>query len=88
MDFALRHRGVGVGCELPHFFHHLGMLCGDVGGFADVLGKVVEFPGTFRALAIGFPIAHADGGLVADFPVEVGMLRLLAADGLLAEQLG
>jgi len=94
---ALFVGGLGEG---DHLGQDIGFLAGQVFRFRDIGGQVVEFPpglagGALLALSgpagrgtDGLPLAHADGGPAADFPVEVLVLGLFAAGGVRAQEFG
>lgn len=67
-------RGLSEGDEV---FEDFGVLIGDVNFFLRVRGEVVEFP-IFLSRSVGFPLVFSDGGLVDEFPVEVGVFLLAA----------
>ena len=76
-----------AGCreEALDFGDYVGVCSGDVFGFADVGGEVVEFEGLALREAHGLPVSGADGlfrSLLVEFPVEIFVLRLLARRSL------
>jgi len=75
-DYAADHGFMGFFGVGDEFGENLGFGGGDVVEFLDVLGEVVEFPVAFGF--VGFPVLHADCGLVAVFPVEVLVFLLVA----------
>lgn len=66
---------LGVGFGLGD---DIGVVGGDVEHFADIFGEVVEAPFACFAGFDGFPMVDADGGLLAELPVEVFVLFLVA----------